>query len=412
MERVILHSDMNNCYASIEAKLNPKLRGLPIAVCGSQEDRHGIVLAKSEEAKKMGVKTGDVIWEAKTKCRDLLIVPPHYDEYLKYSRMARKIYYDYTNQVEPFGLDECWLDVSESSNLFGDGKTIANELRLRIKKELGITVSVGVSYNKIFAKLGSDLKKPDAVTEIPKESFKSIVWILPVQSIIGIGRSTTKKLNKLGIFYLGELANAPLSLIQEKLGKNGTSLWNYANGNDTSPVVDLDYRPPIKTIGRGITCTEDLKNDDEVLRVFKELSLDVSKELRKLSLKAGGVKIHVRNSNLYSREFQTKIPYDTQSSIILVKEAMKLFKERYRWQENIRSLTITAINLRTENEIVQLDLFNDYSEYIKMEQLDKTIYEIREKFGEESITFGGLVGDIKIAKNRNKVVTLPNGLTR
>ena len=183
MERVILHADMNNCYASIEAKLNPKLKGIPLAVCGRREDRHGIVLAKSQEAKVLGVKTGEAIWQAQLKCPNLLIVPPNYDEYLKHSRWARDIYYDYTNQVEPYGIDECWLDVSGSTHLFGKGKDIAEEIRMRIKKELGITVSIGVSFNKIFAKLGSDMKKPDAVTEIPKEDFRDKVWNLPVEEL-------------------------------------------------------------------------------------------------------------------------------------------------------------------------------------------------------------------------------------
>lgn len=412
MERVILHSDMNNCYASIEAKLNPKLKGLPIAVCGSREDRHGIVLAKSEEAKKHGVKTGDVIWQAQIKCKDLLVLPPHYEEYLKHSRMARKIYYDYTNQIEPFGLDECWLDVSGSTHYFGDGKTIANELRHRMKKELGITVSVGISYNKIFAKLGSDLKKPDAVTEITKENFQSIVWKLPVESMLGIGRARKKKLNLIGIISLGDLANAPLSLMKNQLGKNGVTLWNFANGYDISPVMDLDYRAPVKTIGRGITCREDLINDIEVSRVFQELAFDLSKELRKLSLKAGGVKINIRDIDLLSREFQTQIPYDTQSSIVLVEKAMKLFKERYDWRKSIRSVTITAINLKSAKELVQLDLFNDYLSHMKMKRLDTTIYELRERFGKKSITFAGLLGDIKMPKFRNEIVTLPNGLSR
>ena len=190
MKRVILHADMNNCYASIETKLNPELKGLPIAVCGSVENRHGIVLAKSQEAKIMGVKTGEVIWQAKQKCPGLLTVPPHYEEYLKHSSLARSIYYDYTNQVESFGLDECWLDVTGSVHLFGSGREIADKLRLRIKKELGITVSVGVSFNKIFAKLGSDIKKPDAVTEINKDNFKDVVWKLPVEEMIGWNGNT------------------------------------------------------------------------------------------------------------------------------------------------------------------------------------------------------------------------------
>lgn len=206
MERVILHADMNNCYASIEIKLNPKLKGIPLAVCGRREDRHGIVLAKSQEAKELGVKTGEAIWQAQLKCPDILIVPPKYDEYLKHSRWARDIYYDYSNQVEPYGIDECWLDVSGSLHLFGNGRDIAEEIRSRIKKELGITVSIGVSFNKIFAKLGSDMKKPDAVTEIAREDFKEKIWNLPVEELLGVGKASKKKLNRLMIFTIGDLA--------------------------------------------------------------------------------------------------------------------------------------------------------------------------------------------------------------
>lgn len=309
MERVILHADMNNCYASIETKLNPKLKGIPLAVCGRREDRHGIVLAKCQEAKVLGVKTGEAIWEAQLKCPDLLIVPPNYDEYLKHSRWARDIYYDYSNQVEPYGIDECWLDVSGSIHLFGKGKDIAEEIRSRIKKELGITVSIGVSFNKIFAKLGSDMKKPDAVTEIAREDFKEKIWNLPVEELLGVGKASKKKLNRLMIFTIGDLARGDPDLIRMKLGINGVYLWNYANGRDYSSVTDKDYRAPVKSVGRGITTTEDLENNLEVYRVFRELSFVVSKSLRSYGYLAGGIQISVKNNNLFSKQYQRQISY-------------------------------------------------------------------------------------------------------
>ncbi len=345
MKRVILHADMNNCYASIETKLNPELKGLPIAVCGSVENRHGIVLAKSQEAKIMGVKTGEVIWQAKQKCPGLLTVPPHYEEYLKHSSLARSIYYDYTNQVESFGLDECWLDVTGSVHLFGSGREIADKLRLRIKKELGITVSVGVSFNKIFAKLGSDIKKPDAVTEINKDNFKDVVWKLPVEEMIGIGKATKRKLNQIGIYNLGELAGSDPQLLKGCLGINGYYLWQYANGRDDSNVADRDSHTEVKTIGRGITCREDLLNNEEVRCVFQELAFDVSKSLREYNFKARGVQITIRDNDLYSRQYQCSLDMATQSSIHLTEKVMDLFKKRYEWYLPIRSLTIRAINL-------------------------------------------------------------------
>lgn len=409
MERVILHADMNNCYASIEAKLNPKLKGLPLAVCGRREDRHGIVLAKSQEAKVLGVKTGEAIWQAQLKCPNLLIVPPNYDEYLKHSRWARDIYYDYTNQVEPYGIDECWLDVSGSTHIFGKGKDIAEEIRRRIKKELGITVSIGVSFNKIFAKLGSDMKKPNAVTEISKEDFRNKVWSLPVEELLGVGRASKKKLNRLMVFTIGDLAKADPDLLKSKLGINGAYLWNYANGRDYSLVSDRDYREPVKSVGRGITTIEDLENNLEVYRVFRELSFGVSKALRGYGYLAGGIQISVKNKELFSRQYQRQILYPSLSSNILAEEAYELFLERYSWESPIRALTIRAIDLIEEKNGSQLSFYDDYSSLIKREKVDDAFFKIRERFGDYSISYAGLMGDIKIPKERNEIVTLPGG---
>lgn len=409
MERVILHADMNNCYASIETKLNPKLKGIPLAVCGKREDRHGIVLAKSQEAKVLGVKTGEAIWQAQLKCPDLLIVPPNYDEYLRHSRWARDIYYDYSNQVEPYGIDECWLDVSGSIHLFGKGKDIAEEIRSRIKKELGITVSIGVSFNKIFAKLGSDMKKPDAVTEIAREDFKEKIWDLPVEELLGVGKASKKKLNRLMIFTIGDLARGDPDLIRMKLGINGVYLWNYANGRDYSSVTDRDYRDPVKSVGRGITTTEDLENNLEVYRVFRELSFGVSKALRSYGYLAGGIQISVKNNNLLSKQYQRQISYPSLSSTILAEEAYDLFLEKYSWESPIRALTIRAINLIEKKNGSQLSFYEDYSKLIKREKVDDAFFKIRERFGDYSISYAGLMGDIKMPKERNEIVTLPGG---
>ena len=409
MERVILHADMNNCYASIETKLNPKLKGIPLAVCGRREDRHGIVLAKSQEAKVLGVKTGEAIWEAQLKCPNLLIVPPNYDEYLKHSKWARDIYYDYSNQVEPYGIDECWLDVSGSLHLFGKGRDIAEEIRSRIKKELGITVSIGVSFNKIFAKLGSDMKKPDAVTEISRKDFKEKIWNLPVEELLGVGKASKKKLNRLMFFTIGDLARGDPDLIRMKLGINGVYLWNYANGRDYSSVTDRDYRAPVKSVGRGITTTEDLENNLEVYRIFRELSFGVSKALRSYGYLAGGIQISVKNNNLISKQYQRQISYPSLSSTILAEEAYDLFLEKYSWESPIRALTIRAINLIGEKNGSQLSFYEDYSKLIKREKVDDAFFKIRERFGDYSISYAGLMGDIKKPMERNEIVTLPGG---
>lgn len=407
MTRTILHSDMNNCYASIERKLDPSLVGKRLVVCGSVEDRHSIVLAKSYEAKAFGVKTGDSLFEAKMKCPGLVAVKPHYDEYFKFSKLAHKIYYSYTNQVEPFGLDECWLDVTGSEKLFGSGETIAHEIKERIKKELGITVSIGVSYNKIFAKLGSDLKKPDAVTVISKNDFKEIVWPLSTDAIIGIGSKTKKKLMYMNIKTLGELAKADVNLLKRKLGIRGLYLWQYANGYDTSEVCDYYHRDRIKSISRGVTTKADLNSYDEVKKIFEELAIEVSKKLIEEDLKAGGVRITIRDKNLDYVSFQKVFTETSISALRLNDKAMELFKERYDFKEAIRSLTISAINLTKNTKTEQLSLFAP-KKVIKDDRLEKVFNEIREKFGKDKIGYLGLELNSKMPK-KPSVVTLPSG---
>lgn len=412
MLRTILHSDMNSCYASIEAKLNPKLKNKAMAVCGDPKNRHGIILAKSQEAKIMGVKTGDAIWQAKIKCPNLILVPPHYEKYLEFSRKARKIYYSYTNRVEPFCLDECWLDVSESLKLFGSGEEIANEIRKRMKNELGITVSVGVSFNKVFAKLGSDLKKPDATSVIKRENFKEIVWPLDISSIIGIGKSTKRKLNGIGIYTLGELAKSDVKTVKGILGINGLYLWQYANGFDDRPVKDYSYKEVIKTIGNSSTLVEDLYTNEEVYNIFQILSLNVSKRLRESNLSSMGIKIFIRDNNLLSYEFQAPISNPTQSSIILAEKAIDLFKKKYKWNFPIRALGLRAINLVDDKIPTQTDIFSDYKEIVKKENLDKAIYNIRKKYNKDILTFASLKNNKKFPKDRTEIVTLPNVMIR
>lgn len=312
--RVVLHSDLNNCYASIECMLHPELRGKYIAVCGSTEDRHGIVLAKNQLAKQCGVKTGEVIWEAKQKCPQLTIVEPHMEQYLKFSKIVRSIYLRYSPEVESFGIDESWIELTGSPLL--QQKTpleIANEIRTTVKEEVGLTVSIGVSFNKIFAKLGSDMKKPDAVTVITRESFKDQIWSLPVSDLLYVGRATMEKIRLYGIRTIGDLAQADRAMLIHRLGVNGEKLWVFANGLDQSRVMPCDYEIPIKSVGHGITCTDDLLSKDEVRHVLMELSQEVGLKLRKNSeycvrgctalLDAiGGAIHHIGNVHKYARE--------------------------------------------------------------------------------------------------------------
>ena len=408
--RSILHADYNNFYASVEALLNPLLKDKPIAVCGSQEDRHGIVLAKSEQAKQFGVKTGDAIWQAKQKCKEILIVPPHFEEYQKYSKMAHELYYFYTDQIEPYGMDECWLDVSGSVGLFGSGVEIAETLRNRVKKEFGLTISVGVSYNKIFAKLASDMKKPDAVTYIPEKGFKDKVWCLPAKDLLMVGRATEDKLRRYGIHTIGDLANTSSDLLKSWFGKHGEKLWIYANGQDTSRVMKSDYKAPIGSVGHGITCVSDLLNNRDVFKVFLALSLDISRRLRDNALIASGIQITIRDCDLGFRQYQAKLSYPTQSASIIAESAQKLFEQRYDWHLNVRALTITATSLNMEGMPVQVDLFNNYKAHEKHDRIDQTVYEIRKRFGRDSITRATLLEDTKMPRARNDIVTLPSAM--
>ena len=262
MLRSILHCDMNNFYASVECMLDPALKKYPIAVCGSVEERHGIVLAKNYKAKAFDVKTGDAVWQAKQKCKDLVVVPPHYEEYIKYSKLARSVYERYTDQVESYGMDECWLDISGTESLFGSPEKVANEIRETMKFELGLTISVGVSFNKIFAKLGSDMKKPDAITVITPENYQELVWPLPASDLLYVGRATAKKLSDYFIHTIGDIAKSEPEFLQRRLGINGLALWQFATGTDQSRVKPIDYVVPAKSIGHGITCSAELLTED------------------------------------------------------------------------------------------------------------------------------------------------------
>lgn len=398
MERTILHCDMNNFYASCECALNPSLVGKPIAVCGSVEDRHGIVLAKSEAAKVCGVSTGEAIWQARQKCRDLLIVPPHYELYLRYSKLAREIYEEYTDLIEPMGLDECWLDVTGSRALFGDGRTIAEILRKRIKQELGLTISVGVSYNKIFAKLGSDLKKPDAVTHIPRERFREITSPLPVNALFGVGRATAKALYAIGVTTIGRLAETPLSILRCKFGKNGITLWQNANGEDHSPVAPMDADLPMKSAGHGVTTSRDLENEAEVWRVILQLTQDLGHRLRIYGKQAFGISISIRGASLARRQWQEKLPFPTQNAGKIAEAAFSLFQRSYQWNEPIRSVTVTAIDLQAQDQPIQLNLFTDSQALARTERLDACIESIRQRYGATAIHPAILCGDLPTAE--------------
>ena len=412
-ERIVLHSDLNNCYASIECVLHPELKGKYLAVCGSTAERHGIVLAKNQLAKQCGVKTGEVIWQAKQKCPQLVIVPPHMDEYIKFSRIVREIYLKYSSEVESFGIDESWIELTGSPLLESMTPVqIADEIRQTIKNETGLTVSIGVSFNKIFAKLGSDMKKPDAVTEITKASFRDQVWPLPASELLFVGRATTDKLRRYGIHTIGDLAKSDIHFLRRLLGVNGEKLWISANGLDNSRVMPCDYEIPVKSIGHGITCTEDLVSYDEVYLVLLELSQEVGKKLRAQNLQATRVRIAVRDTTLTFRDYQGKLEFPTQSYTALAQAAFSLFKNKYAWNNNIRSLTISAIDLIADDTPVQIDLWADYSKHNRRLTLERTVDDIRRRFGLQSINFAALGTSLKIPGNREVEYKMPAAMYR
>ena len=413
MERTILHCDMNNFYASVECMLNPALRGHPVAVGGDVENRHGIILAKNYEAKKFGIQTGEALWQAKQKCPKLIIVPPHYEEYLKYSRLAHSIYADYTDLIEPYGMDEVWMDVTGSTKAFGNGEVIANTLRERIKYELGLTISVGVSFCKVFAKLGSDMKKPDAVTVIPKDSFRDIIWDLPASDMLGVGRSTEKFLSSYGIHTIGQLANAYPDLMQRKLGKNGMVLLAFANGEDRSKVAPQDYEPPMKSIGHGITTMQDLENNAEVWNIMLALTQDIGHKLRVYNKNAAGVAIYIRyivDKQIAGKQWQCQLPVRTHSAAIIAKEAYRLFERSYGWEYPIRSVTVRAINLCSQDLPEQLQFFSDAATVERKEKLETVVEDIRRRFGKYAIQPACLCQDIKMPTDREIELRMPTGM--
>ena len=332
MERSVLHCDANKFYASVECLYHPEIRDKPVVVGGSEETRHGIVLTGNEKAKKLyGIKTGMSLADARMLCPQLVVVPPDYPKYIRFSKMLRRIYSDYTDMIEPFGLDECWLDVTGSRLLFGTPEEIAEDIRKRVKFELGITVSVGVSWNKIFAKLGSDYKKPDAVTVINKDNYNEIVYPLPVSDLLMVGPATTQKLKNHGIYTIGELANTPPEMLAAFLGKMGYVLHSFANGYENAPVAESDSTPLIKSVGNGITAPRDLMNEEDIKSVQYVLAESVARRLREQGLKGRVVSIGIRDKNLFSFTRQSKLSSATNDTRKLQSTALKLFnKSRIR----------------------------------------------------------------------------------
>ena len=408
MDRVILHSDCNCFYASVELLHHPELRGKPVAVGGDPEARHGIVLTADYTAKRYGVKTGMALWQARQVCPEITFLPPRMDLYLRFSRMAHEIYADYTDRQEPYGIDECWLDVTGSASLKGDGLLIAKEISSRINYELGITVSIGVSFNKIFAKLGSDYKKPDAITTMNKDEFQQKAWPLPVSDLLYVGTSTNKKLRELGIKTIGNLAQTDESVLNSRLGKMGSILWAFANGYDDSTVKIENTSAPIKSVGNSTTTPKDMETDEDVKIVLYILAESVAARLRENGFRCRTVEITMRDNDLYHFSRQLKLPNASSITKEIAEAGYQLYKENYRlpadreelqsaerafYQKPLRSIGIRGTDLVTDNYWEQLDLFSDPERREKLGKVDAAVDEIRKRFGFYSIQRGLMYRD-------------------
>lgn len=385
----ILHCDLNNFYASVEQTLNPELQGKYIAVSGNPETRSGVILAKNTAAKQMGVLTGEPIWQAKQKCPELICVPPHFEYYVHYSKRVRAIYERYTDKVEGFGLDECWLDVTHSK-IFGTPYEIAEKIRAEVKAETGLTISVGVSFTKTFAKLGSDLKKPDATTVISRENYKQVVWTLPVREMLLIGKHTEAKLNEMGIFTLGDLANGSVVALKKRFGIVGERLYRAARGEDEEEVREAHTERDIKSVSHGTTTLRDMVTYEDANKVIFYLSDMVATRLRRYGYVGEVVHLYIRRNDLTYEGKQRKINA-THIADDIYNAALELLKSLWRGEADkpLRSLTVGVSGLYEVYLGAQMSLFDERKD--KDEQLEYYLDLIRKKYGFNAITRAGIL---------------------
>lgn len=393
--RTILHSDLNNFYASVEVLKHPECKDMPVVVCGSVEDRHGIVLAKNQLAKSFGVKTGEVLWQAKNKCKgNLITFTADFESYLRVSETVRKIYARFTDHIESFGIDECWLDVTDSLNIFGTGEEIAEKIRQTVKEEIGVTVSVGVSYNKVFAKLGSDMKKPDAVTVVTPQNYKSTVWTLPAEDLLYVGKATKRKLNMIGIHTIGDIATADEKILNKLLGVWGNTLYKFANGMDDSPVISNKGEDSVKSIGNSLTDYKDNYTFEEVKTLILLLSESVASRLRESGLgKAKTVKLTVTDNSLLTYGKQTKLEKPTRSAVDIANCAYNLFETLYTWERPVRGIGVSVCDFILGAE--QLSFSFDAEKEEKIDKLDLAVDKIRKKYGNKSVQRARILQDKK-----------------
>lgn len=397
-DRVIFHCDLNCFFASVELLDKPALREVPVAVCGDPASRHGIILAKNEPAKRRGVQTAETVWQAKQKCPNLILLPPHHGLYAQYSRRINTIYGQYTDLVEPFGIDESWLDVTGSLHLFGDdARQLADDIRARLRQEVGLTISVGVSFNKVFAKLGSDYKKPDATTVISRENWRDIVWPLPVGDLLFVGRAAQRTLGQYGVETIGQLAACKPEMLEQLMGKMGVQLYRYANGLDDAPVRPQHQREPVKSVGNSTTFPENLTRWEEIRSGLQLLSDSVAGRLRKEGLYCGGVAVAVKDARFRTVSRQMRLGTPTHLMRDILEAAQELTRRIWKAPTPVRLLSVTALYITdSADSYQQLDLLAGDAPLRdqRQEQLESAMDAIRGKYGRDAITFGrgGKVG--------------------
>ena len=396
--RTILHVDANSFYASCECLYRPSIREKPVAVCGDPEARHGIVLTKNQHAKKYGVQTGEAIWQAKQKCPSLVVVPPDYPLYLHMSRRMHEIFGQYSDKVESFGLDESWVEISADDMDVRKGQLVADEIRHRIHRTLGITVSVGVADNKVMAKLGSDYKKPDATTVLLPDLYEQIVWPLPVSDLLYVGPATTRKLARIGVCTIGQLANLDESILAYKFGKIGYMLKAFALGLDTSPVKPIEVSLPIKSVGNSTTPPHDIENMTDVKELVYLLAESVATRLRENNFKARCISVSVRTTELVSSSCQTTLSQSTCLAKEIAETALRLFEQRYRFGFPFRSMGINCSQLSALDAPVQVDMFGEDERRVKQEQLERSIDGLRSRFGHQVIRRGIVLSDLSYSE--------------
>lgn len=396
MDRTILHCDLNSFYASVELLEHPELKDAAVAVCGDPASRHGVILAKNERAKKYGVKTAETVWQARRKCPDLVLLGAHHEKYRDFSKRINALYERYTDLVEPFSIDESWLDITGSMHLFGgDGRAVADEIRRAVRDELHLTISVGVSFNKIFAKMGSDYKKPDATTVITRDNYQALLWPLPVTDLIFVGRAAERTLEGYGVRTIGDLARFPRDALVEILGKQGATLHDYATGAEHAPVIPARDMPPPKSVGNGLTFRRNLLGWEEIRAGVVLLSDGVAMRLRMDGLKCTTVQVTIRDPNFKDICRQKRLEAPSYLTREIAGAALELIQASWAARAPVRALTVTGQNLVPEDQAAeQLDLFaaGAAPRRDKLEKLEHTVDGIRGKFGKGSISFAASVG--------------------